>query len=185
MSCVEEAEWILRVLRDCRIAHEVWVSFSLGDTGYLRDGGTLNEAVRHLCAKKRQWGLNLRMLSINCCMVEAVSLGLDAMMGDAETVRTMQNNGLSLAIYPNAMESIRMADSGFPVPHDIREDMTPQIFYDQFVTRWLTDAKYRDLIGAIGGCCGFEPKHIAYVTSSLKRNFPRLMNKPMRIASKL
>ena len=119
MSCVQEAEWILQVLKECRIDQEVWVSFSLGDTGYLREGATLNEAVRHMCTKKRQWSLNLRVLSINCCLLEAVSLGLDAVMGDAETVRAMKHNGLSLAIYPNAMVSIRMEDAGFPM-HDIR-----------------------------------------------------------------
>lgn len=76
------------------------------------------------------------------------------------------------------------SDGGGWTPVGIRQEITPQLYYEQFVRRWLSNERYRSIIGALGGCCGFEPLHIECMAVNLRREFPKLMEST-EIKSKL
>ena len=48
MSCIEEVMWILEVIHSLRIRKPVWISWSLNDSGDLRSGETVNDAIQRV-----------------------------------------------------------------------------------------------------------------------------------------
>ena len=55
-----------------------------------------------------------------------------------------------------------MAESDGPQP--MRDDLSPEEYYEKFVLIWLKDYN----VQIVGGCCGITPDHIAYLRSKMK-----------------
>lgn len=173
MSCIEEAMWILEVFNNLNIKKnkdkEIWISFTLNDNGYLRSNETMNDAIKQICIQRSKYDFNITVIGINCCLPEAVEHGLNQIVNDKNTLRLLTKSSLKIGIYPNFMESIKTvnkSDGGWYL-HQIRSHLTPSVYYNKFVKKWLTNTKYRNIIGALGGCCGVEPIHIKYMVSKL------------------
>ena len=114
MSCIEEAMWILEVLDSLNIKNsnkEIWVSFTLNDNGYLRSGESINDGIKQICIQNNQYNLNITTIDMNCCLPEAVDLGLNQILNNEKILRSLAKNNLKISIYPNFMESIKHINS--------------------------------------------------------------------------
>jgi methionine synthase I (cobalamin-dependent) len=48
----------------------------------------------------------------------------------------------------------------------MREDLSPNVYFDQFVNIWVNDLE----VQVIGGCCGITPEHIQFITSHMSKD---------------
>jgi S-methylmethionine-dependent homocysteine/selenocysteine methylase len=150
LSSIIEAQAVRDALDGATIADRpLWISYTLDDTGNLRSGETVADAV--LAAVD----LGASAVMFNCCRPETV-LG-------AIQVAAAHAGGAAVGGYANRFDTARdrSPDEGGANQSlsTMRDDLDVQT-YGQFVQRWL-DA------GAtvVGGCCGVGPEHIAHIAS--------------------
>ena len=114
---------------------------------------------------------------MNCCLPEVVEGVMEQIVRNKDMMGLLRSEGIRIGIYPNLMYSIdghqdyKTKDGGWNVG-TVRKDMTPRIYYEQFVRRWMKRKEFRDIIGVLGGCCGFEPPHIEFMSQQIAKEFP-------------
>jgi S-methylmethionine-dependent homocysteine/selenocysteine methylase len=151
LGSIDEARAVRDALDRAAIADRpLWISYTLADTGDLRSGEVVADAV--LAALD----LGADTILFNCCQAETIA-------GAIEIAATLATGVAAVGGYANRFStssSRSSAGGGANQSLDaLRDDLDIET-YGQFVQHWL-DA------GAtvVGGCCGIEPAHIARIAS--------------------
>jgi S-methylmethionine-dependent homocysteine/selenocysteine methylase len=153
LGSVAEARAVRNALdRAAVVDRPLWISYTLADSGGLRSGESVADAVAAAL------DVGAATIMFNCCQAETIV--------DAISIAVARTDG-SAAVggYANRFATPRttsaIAASGAANQHvsALRDDLDPQT-YCEYIARWL-DA------GAtvVGGCCGIEPAHIARIAS--------------------
>jgi S-methylmethionine-dependent homocysteine/selenocysteine methylase len=172
----------------------LFISFTLSSDGNLRSGESLVYAISQLLHEMdnlpyHPTGVRLLGILLNCSEPEAITKALEAIRchqtlsvknsknTNNNTNNTNNNNitrdpPLLLGAYANRLTPIdpnwTFDESSSPQPQ--RKDISPQEYYDQFVSHWIKEYQ----IQIIGGCCGITPKHIQYLHDKLQPNLVSL-----------
>jgi homocysteine S-methyltransferase len=91
---------------------------------------------------------------------------------DSTLRQTLTERGICLGAYANRLTPVAsdwtMAESDGAQP--MRDDLSPQVYHDKFVSRWIQDYN----VQIVGGCCGITPDHIAYIRSKVKQDLAQV-----------
>ena len=151
LGSIDEAHAVHDALDRAAIADRpLWISYTLADTGDLRSGEVVADAV------PAALDLGADTILFNCCQAETIA-------GAIEIAATLATGVAAVGGYANRFStssSRSSAGGGANQSLDAFRDDLDIETYGQFVQRWL-DA------GAtvVGGCCGIEPAHIARIAS--------------------
>jgi S-methylmethionine-dependent homocysteine/selenocysteine methylase len=140
---------------------DVWVSFTLGPDGRLRDGMLASAAfVGALDAADaiRVQGLKLSALLFNCCEPEVITVALRHVHGceyPSQLWGRLRMANVCLGAYANRLtaEAPDWTFEGSPEPQPLRTDLDPAHYSE------INDYHVK----IIGGCCGITPEHIAHL----------------------
>lgn len=103
----------------------------------------------------------------NCAEPEAISSCLQEIKANDELQSQLRSKHILLGAYANRLTPIdlnwTLQNSAAPQP--FRSDLDPKAYYETFVSNWVTLYNVR----IVGGCCGIEPSHIAYIQDQLKK----------------
>ena len=101
----------------------------------------------------------------NCALPEAITLALQEIHADTALTSQLATDKIRLGAYANRLTPVApdwsMAESTQPQP--FRNDLDPEHYYTDFVTKWVRDFN----VGIVGGCCGVTPAHIALLHDKL------------------
>lgn len=151
---IETMTNILEARAACAAASELGkpygVAFRLEDSGRLKSGETLAEAVSAVKA----YGPTAVML--NCCDPEVLTASMPELVELYPCVGG----------YANAFKSVDVVAGGGLVDSlEARADISPDA-YTAHVRRWLADGA-----SVVGGCCEITPGHIRYMSGALADEF--------------
>lgn len=171
MGCIDEAVYALKALESAQALHteqkDVWLAFALTSDGLLHSGESVDEMLSRL--EDSIATQNVRVVAFNCCTPESVSYFFEHRGFNEKSERIMTKHGVRLGIYPNALDMAKMSEwtleqSGVMATRKI----APVVFQERFVDVWL---KQHD-VAMLGGCCGFEPRHIRHMVNALQQTQP-------------
>lgn len=130
----------------------LWISYTLDDSGSLRSGEPVADAVAAAL------DLGAEAIMFNCCQAETIAgaIGIAVARADGSAAVGGYANRF---VTPTTSSSVATSGGANQSVSTLRDDLDPQD-YCEFVERWL-DA------GAtvVGGCCGIEPAHIARIAA--------------------
>ena len=153
LSSIEEVS----VMLEMALPHgkPVWVSATLLDEGGgLRSGESVKDFVEAVLAKDSDH--LVEAILFNCSAPEVMA---DAV---AEAKAALGDREILLGVYANAFEDKATDDDSNVKIHDMREDLTPDI-YVRFAETWKEKGA-----GIIGGCCGIGPDTISKLSAALR-----------------
>lgn len=174
--------------------HPLLVSFTLRSDGKVRSGESLTDVIPKLIHRANEKQIELIGVLFNCCEPEAITKAL-------QEIRTCTHIHQHLYHPPNHKNDCATPESESATPPKIllgayanrltpvheewtlesseeaqamREDLLPDEYWEQFVSRWHEneDDKNEEAaviggISLIGGCCGIGPSHIAVLNKKL------------------
>lgn len=165
---------------DCERERNVLISFSLNEKGLLRSNENINSAIEYFYSDydkiENKWKDSVCGILFNCCSPESVDKAFGSLSDKSIDIleKEWNENGRVLGVYANALEMAQVKDDweyGAEDPTPIRKDLTPNVYFDKYVTKWLLNQRYGKYIGVIGGCCGITPEHIEYMVDKLHAKF--------------
>jgi S-methylmethionine-dependent homocysteine/selenocysteine methylase len=147
---------------------DVWVSFTLGSDGRLRDGMLASDAfasAMDAADKFCDQGLRLSSLLFNCCEPEAITAALRQIHEGENPTHLwgrLQRANVRLGAYANRLTAVApdWTFEGSSEPQSFRTDLDPN-HYGDVVWTWIKEYH----VTVIGGCCGITPDHIAHLHS--------------------
>lgn len=145
---------------------DVWVSFTLGSDGRLRDGMLASAAIAgalDAADTLSDRGLHLSALLFNCCEPEAITAALKRVHGSESPSQLrvrLQRANVRLGAYANRFTAVPpdWTFGGTSEPQPFRTDLDPA-HYGDVVRTWIKEYH----VTIIGGCCGITPDHIAHL----------------------
>jgi len=104
----------------------------------------------------------------NCAEPEAISRAFERIRDSPNLQQLLSERGVLLGAYANRLTPVDpdWTMEGSDGPQAMRDDLSPDDYYEKFVSKWVNDLG----VQIIGGCCGISPEHIAHLTSKLSRN---------------
>ena len=185
MGCLDEALYGLRAIVSNPINKlkqpEIFISFSLNDTGNLRSEEDINYVIKEL----QEWMkyCNISILSMNCCTPESITKCFDKI--NNKSLNILEKHNVFLGCYPNGTCEISsnwtLKDGGY---NPQRTDIPPNILYNNFYKLWIQKYYKKKRLRLLGGCCNIEVDSIKYLVDNIKQEFPYLMQRKI-LQSKL
>ena len=146
MSSVFEAEAAVTAARESGLPTWVALSVADDDSGLLRNGQPLADAI----ARMDELGASAKLL--NCSKPEAISASW----------KTLASGQGAIGAYANGFTSISALEPGGTVDTlSARHDLGPEN-YANFVMQWIEQGA-----DIVGGCCEVGPEHIAVIAQRL------------------
>jgi len=186
MSALDEALYALRAIAangSKQEQPEIFVSFTLSDSGNLRSDEDINEVIETLEPWMKH--CHVRIISLNCCTPESIERAMIRI--NEKSMQILEEYDVYLGAYPNGTCEIKtdwtLKEGGF---NPIRTDLEPQELYAKFYKQWINKFYHKKRLRVLGGCCNIEPHHIKYMADSMKKDFPHLfVGQQSAIKSKL
>lgn len=188
MGCLDEALYALRAIvankeinNDKSKEPEIFISFSLNNSGNLRSEENMNFVIEKL----EEWMkyCNITIISMNCCTPESIETCLDGL--NEKSMNILAKHGVFLGAYPNGTCEIKsdwtLKEGGY---NPIRKDLEPHVLYGKFYKKWI-EKYYDKRLRLLGGCCNVETDAIQYLVENARKDFKGYMNKDKPLKSKL
>jgi len=164
MSSVEEVSQAIEAVTN--LDKPMFCSWTLSSNGTLRSGEKVTDAINYVLNTYEK--VNILAVTFNCCEPEAIDKALREITNDKPLLEKMEQRKVSIGAYANRLTPVdsswSMEESTQAQP--MRDDLSPEIYWDRFISRWIKDygIKY------VGGCCGITPEHIAFIKSKLDKD---------------
>lgn len=173
------------------------VSFTLRSDGKVRSGESVTDVIPKLIHRAYEKKVELIGVLFNCCEPEAITKALQEIQSCTEIhghlhhpphqadecMKTMTMRELIapskifLGAYANRLTPVQSdwTLESSAVPQAMRDDLLPNKYWEEFVSRWHINNDGKDRAGVIGGvsliggCCGIGPKHISLLKKKLNQ----------------
>lgn len=170
MSSVVEAAQAIEAVggMSANLRKPMMVSFTLNGKGAIRSGEGVTEAIPRLIDLADKYGVGLCGILFNCAEPESMTKAFREIHCDDNLRRLLKGKDIKMGAYANRLTPIpegwSMAES--EEAQVMRDDLTPQKYFEKFVAVWVRDLG----VQMVGGCCGITPEHIAYLHSNLNQD---------------
>ena len=158
MSSLEES---LQAVEAVASEKPMLVSYTLGSDGALRSGEKATHAIHQLFEFAKQHSAHIMGVLFNCSEPEAITIALQQVRNDP-SLKNIILGAYANRLTPVASDWTIQESDG---PQEMRSDLTPDEYYNKFVSKWVT--QYNTQL--VGGCCGIAPEHIEYLSQHLKK----------------
>jgi S-methylmethionine-dependent homocysteine/selenocysteine methylase len=104
---------------------------------------------------------SVQAILFNCCEPEAITLALERIQSDNNLSSVLKESKVLLGAYANRLTKIDPAWSlqESEAPQPFRKDLDEAQYWEDFVSKWTKKLN----VQLVGGCCGIQPSHIAYL----------------------
>jgi S-methylmethionine-dependent homocysteine/selenocysteine methylase len=170
MSSIEEASQAIEAVGTLgeKVKLPIMVSFTLNRKGKIRTGESLVEAIPKVVQLTDESNVDLVGVLVNCAEPEAVTKAFQEVRSNISLQDQLDERHLLLGAYANRLTPVpdQWSLETSEEAQAMREDLSPNVYFDQFVNIWVNDLE----VQVIGGCCGITPEHIQFITSHMSKD---------------
>uniref|UniRef100_A0A7S4R824 Hcy-binding domain-containing protein n=2 Tax=Ditylum brightwellii TaxID=49249 RepID=A0A7S4R824_9STRA len=167
MSSFEESSQAVEAVGNLSLDYQrpLIVSYTLHGDGSVRSGESVTRAIQRLLDFATLQKVQLLGVMFNCAEPEAITRAFEQIHSNDKVRNLLDDKGIILGAYANRLTSI-YSDwtlEGSEEAQPMRKDLSPQQYFDEFISTWVRDLG----VQMVGGCCGITPEHISYMHSHL------------------
>mmetsp|Transcript_6310 Transcript_6310/g.9168 ORF Transcript_6310/g.9168 Transcript_6310/m.9168 type:complete len:376 (-) Transcript_6310:317-1444(-) len=170
MSSVEESTQAIEAVGSIhsKLKVPMMVSYTLNSSGKIRSGEAVTDAIPEVLTFSREAGVDLIGVMFNCAEPEAITMAFQEIKSNSDVQLLLKRNDVHLGAYANKLTPIpdQWSLEESEEAQEMRDDLSPSIYFNKFVNKWVKDLNVR----MVGGCCGITPEHIAYMKSHFSKS---------------